>query len=67
MLLGQFEITGSWRDIDEYIPAIRKVKASDLQRAAKRIFSDENETTAILEPTAPVSGGARKTPPGGEE
>lgn len=66
MLLGQFEITGNWRDIDEYVPAIRKVKRKDLQRAAQRVFRDENLTVAILEPTAAVSAGDGKAPSGGD-
>ncbi|MDP3939050.1 MAG: pitrilysin family protein [Deltaproteobacteria bacterium] len=65
MLLGEFETTGSWRDIDDYIPAVRKVKASDIRRAAGRVFTENNETAAYLEPTAPVSGGTAEPHSGG--
>jgi zinc protease len=53
MQVGQYAIVGDWRKIDEYLPAIRKVRAADVQRAARRIFTEDNRTTALLVPTRP--------------
>jgi zinc protease len=51
MLLGQFATAGDWRAIDEYLPAIRKVRARDVRDAARRLFIEDNKTTAVLIPT----------------
>ncbi len=53
MQIGQYEMVRDWRRIDEYLPAIRKVRAADVQRAARRVFTEDNRTTAILIPTRP--------------
>ena len=50
MILAQYEITGSWKNIDTYIPSIRKVTADDIQRVAKQYLVDENRTVGILVP-----------------
>lgn len=50
MLLGQHEIAGDWRRIDDYIPATREVTAEDLQRVARFHLTAENRTVATLEP-----------------
>ena len=50
MLLGQYEIAGSWRRLDDYLPGIRAVTAADVQRVARQVFRADNRTVGILEP-----------------
>jgi zinc protease len=63
MLLGQHEIAGDWRWIDEFLPAVDKVTPADLQRVAQTYFSVENRTVGILVPEA-VVGADRGGSPG---
>jgi zinc protease len=56
MLLAQFEISLSWRGIDDYIPSIRKVSPEDIQRVAKQYLVPDNRTVGILVPLPPVEG-----------
>jgi zinc protease len=51
MLLGQYEVAGDWRGIDEYLTRVRAVTADDVQRAARTHLTAENRTTAVLIPT----------------
>lgn len=50
MLLAEYEISGSWKMIDDYISSIRKVTPEDIQRVARRYLIDENRTVGILVP-----------------
>jgi zinc protease len=50
MMVAQYEITGSWKRIRDYVPSILKVTADDIQKVAKRYFIDENRTVGILIP-----------------
>lgn len=50
LLLGQFEVAGGWRLLDEYLPAIRAVTAEDVLRVARFYFDAENRTVAVLDP-----------------
>lgn len=52
LLLGQFEINGDWRAIDEYLPAVRAVTADDVLRVARVYLRPENRTVATLVPLA---------------
>jgi zinc protease len=60
MLLAQHEIVFSWRAIDDYIPALRKVTAEDIQRVARQYLTADNRTVGILIPLPPKEG---KLPP----
>ena len=62
MLLAREEITLSWKAIDDYIPAIRKVSPEDIQRVAKRYLNPDNRTVGILIPLPPTEG--KPTPAG---
>ena len=62
MQIGNYAIVGDWRKIDDYLPAVRKVRPADVQRAARRIFTEDNRTTGILIPTRPPK--TPSTPPG---
>ena len=53
MLLAQHEISLNWRAIDNYLPAIRKVSAEDIQRVAKKYLVPDNRTIGILVPQSP--------------
>lgn len=54
--LARFELLGSWRLADGYVPLIRAVTAEDLQRVARTYFLADRKNTAILLPAdAPVA------------
>lgn len=52
-LLASFEIAGGWRAIDDYLTAISKVTAEDIQRVSKRYLVPDNRTVGILLPVPP--------------
>jgi zinc protease len=62
MLLARYEITLSWKAIDDYLPSIRKVSPEDIQRVAKKYLTPDNRTVGILFPLPPKEG---KTAPAG--
>jgi zinc protease len=64
MILAQYEIAGSWKNIDDYIPNIRKVSAEDIQRVAGKYFIPENKTVGILNPLPVKDRGLKKNPSG---
>lgn len=49
MLLGQYEIAGTWKDLDAYLPKVRAVTAADLRRVADFYLTDDNRTVGVLE------------------
>jgi zinc protease len=49
MLLGEYEIAGDWKKIDEYLPAARAVTAEDIQRIARYYLTEDNRTVATLD------------------
>ncbi len=51
MMIGKFEILGSWRLRDKYLDGIRKVTPEDLQRVALKYLTEDNRTVGILIPT----------------
>jgi zinc protease len=56
--LGRFELMGSWRLLDQFVPLIRAVTAADLQRVARAYFPPDRKITGILLPESepPASG-----------
>jgi zinc protease len=50
MLLANYEIVSSWRDVDRYIPSVRAVSAEDVRRVASKYLVTSNCTTGILIP-----------------
>jgi zinc protease len=48
MILGQYEIASSWRDVDNYLDSVRKVSADDLQRVAGFYLERDNRSTGTL-------------------
>jgi zinc protease len=56
MLLGEYELSGGWRRIDDYLPGVRAVTADDIRRVAQTYLSPTNCTTAVLIPNPPIEG-----------
>jgi zinc protease len=56
MLLAQNEIALSWKAIDDYIPAIRKVTPEDIRRVARKYLTPDNRIVGILIPLPPQKG-----------
>ncbi len=50
MLLGQFETVADWRLLGTYVDAVRAVTKEDVQRVAKRYFTEDNRTVGTLIP-----------------
>jgi zinc protease len=50
MLLAQFEIASTWRAVDNYLPAIRKVTPEDIQRVANQYLIPDRRTVGVLTP-----------------
>jgi zinc protease len=67
MQLARYEMASSWRDVDGYLPAIRKVSAEDIQRVAKRYLTPDNRTVAILTPLPPAKTAPRLADPAMQE
>ncbi|HME44062.1 MAG TPA: pitrilysin family protein [Syntrophorhabdales bacterium] len=67
MELAQYEMVLSWRNIDEYLPGIRKVSAEDVQRVAKRYLVPDNRTVAVLVPLPPKGSAPRLPDPSTRE
>jgi predicted Zn-dependent peptidase len=51
--MARFEMAGSWRDGESFVPLIRQVTAADLQRVARAYFQADRRTVGILLPGAP--------------
>jgi zinc protease len=62
MLFAQYEIALSWRAMDDYLPAIRRVSPEDIQRVASQYLIPDNRTVGMLLPLPPQEG---QTPPSG--
>jgi zinc protease len=56
MLLAQYEITSGWKEIDDYLPSVRKVTPEDIQRVARKYLIPDNRTVGVLVPV-PYEGG----------
>ncbi|MEE8607684.1 MAG: pitrilysin family protein [Nitrospiraceae bacterium] len=52
MLLGQAETVGAgWRYIGQFVERMKRVTAEDIQRVARRYFTEDARTVGILIPT----------------
>ena len=54
-VLGRFEILGSWRLLDDYLPRMRAVTPADLQRVARTYFPVDRKNVSILLPAEPAA------------
>ena len=61
--LGRFEVAGSWRLRDDYLPRLRTVTVADLQRVARAYFAVDRKNVSILLPGA-LRGAAEGEPSG---
>jgi zinc protease len=62
MEIGQAEASGlHWRDIDKLLDKIRGVTAEEVQAVAKKYFSDDTLTVAVLDPQPLDSAPKRKS------
>ena len=56
--LVRFEMLGSWRLLDRFVPMIRAVTAADIQRVARAYFPSDRKNVGILLPAeAPAPAG----------
>jgi zinc protease len=53
MILAQHEIASTWKHVDDYLPAIRRVKADDVIRVARQYLIPENRTVGLFSPIPP--------------
>lgn len=51
MKIGYYEITGGWRQMENYLNGIRKVNREDIRRVAKKYLDHDRRTVGILIPT----------------
>jgi len=51
MKIGQYEIVGGWRQMNDYLDGIRKVSREDLRRVAQKYLDRDRRTVGILVPT----------------
>jgi zinc protease len=58
-VLGRFEMLGSWRLLDDYLPKLRAVTAADLQRVARTYFALDRKNVSILLPAEPAAPASR--------
>jgi len=57
--LGRFEMLGSWRLLEDFLPKLRAVSAADLQRVARLYFPLDRKNVSILLPAEPASPATR--------
>ncbi|MGH7417791.1 MAG: hypothetical protein ACREKB_08455, partial [Candidatus Rokuibacteriota bacterium] len=57
--LGRFEMLGSWRLLDDFLPRLRAVTAADLQRVARLYFPVDRKNVSILLPAEPAAPATR--------
>ncbi|MGH7415289.1 MAG: M16 family metallopeptidase [Candidatus Rokuibacteriota bacterium] len=53
-ILGRFEMLGSWRLLDGYLPRLRAVTPADLQRVARTYFALDRKNVSVLVPAEPA-------------
>ena len=58
-VLGRFEMLGSWRLLDGYLPKLRAVTVADLQRVARTYFPLDRKNVSILLPAEPAAPASR--------
>ncbi len=55
-VLGRYELMGSWRLLEDFLPKVRAVTAADVQRVAQRYFVFDHKNVSVLLPV-PAAGG----------
>ncbi len=54
-VLGRYELMGSWRLLEDFLPKVRAVTAADVQRVAQRYFVVDHRNVSVLLPV-PAAG-----------
>jgi zinc protease len=57
--LARFELAGSWRQQEEFVPRVRAVTAADVQRVARTYFPTDRKNVAILLPAEEAKPAAK--------
>ncbi len=52
--LARFELEGSWRLLERFVPTIRAVTAADLERVARAYFPADRKNVGVLLPVEPA-------------
>jgi len=50
LLLGTYEVSGGWRQIDDYLPQIAKVTPEQVQEVAQKYLTTVNRSVGVLVP-----------------
>jgi zinc protease len=58
-VLGRFEVLGSWRLLEAYLPRLRAVTPADLQRVARAYFALDRKNVSVLVPAEPPAPASR--------
>lgn len=58
-VLGRFEMLGSWRLLEDYLPRLRAVTPADLQRVARTYFALDRKSVSTLLPAEPAAPASR--------
>ena len=58
-VLGRFEVLGSWRLLEDYLPRLRAVTPADVQRVARAYFPIDRKNVSILLPVPAAPAAAR--------
>ncbi|HEY7038090.1 MAG TPA: pitrilysin family protein [Methylomirabilota bacterium] len=58
-MLGRFEVLGSWRLLEDYLPRLRAVTPADVQRVARTYFPVDRKNVSILLPVPPAPATSR--------
>jgi zinc protease len=58
-VLGRFEMLGSWRLLEDYLPRLRAVTPADVQRVARTYFPVDRKNVSILLPVPPSPAATR--------
>jgi zinc protease len=59
-VLGRFEVLGSWRLLEDYLPRLRAVTPADLQRVARTYVPVDRKNVWILLPAEPAAAPASR-------
>ncbi len=67
MLLARYEISQSWKALDQYLPAIQRTTPEDIQRVVRQYLNPDNRTVGTLIPLPSKEGQAPPVGPTGRE
>jgi zinc protease len=66
MVIGMFESIGlSWKQVEDYVPAIKQITAEQVMTVANKYLVDDGLTVAVLDPQPIDPSAAGSRTPGG--